>query len=71
MGELFDEIVDFFRAVVEGWHCGHYGGAGVVDANHIFEVNAIERGLAEAKDQRSAFFQADVCGSREQIVRYS
>ena len=71
VGELFDEIVDFFRAVVEGWHGGHYGGACVVDANHVFEVNAVQRGLAEAEDQRATFFQADVRGSCEQVVRDS
>src|ERR1700730_5624784 len=50
VGELFDEIVDFFRAVVEGWHRGHHGGSCVVHANHVFEVNAVQRGLAQAED---------------------
>jgi hypothetical protein len=66
--ELAHEIGDFFRGVVERRHGGHDDGAGVVNAEHVFDVDAIEGRLAEAEDERAALLEADVGGAREEIV---
>ncbi len=69
--ELLDQVVDFFRRVVESGHRGHYGGAGVVDAQHIFQMDAVQRRFAQTQHQRAALFQANVRSAREQIARGS
>ena len=69
MCELFDEIIDFFRTVVKGGHRGHHRGACVVYAHHIFEMNAIQRRLAQTQHERATLFQANVRGACEQIIR--
>lgn len=68
MGELGDDVVDGLGSVVEGGHSGHYGGACVVDAKHIFEVDAVERRFAQTQDEGAALFQANVGGAGKQIV---
>lgn len=65
---LLDEIGDFLGRVVEGGHGGHDDGSGVVDAEHVFDVDAIERRLAKAEDESAALLEADVGGAREEIV---
>lgn len=64
---LLGEVVDFFRAVVEGGHGGHDDGAGVVGVKHIFKMDAIEGCFANAKNERASLFEADVAGAGEQI----
>src|ERR1700691_3308362 len=64
-GELFNQVVNLFGRVVEGGHGGHYGGGAIVDAEHIFQMDAIQRGFAQAQNQRAALFQADICGASE------
>ena len=68
VGELSDDVVDGFGRVVEGGHGGHDGGAGVVDAQHVFEVNTVERRFAETEGQGTALFQANIGGAGKQIV---
>jgi hypothetical protein len=68
VGELGDDVVDGLGGVVEGGHGGHYGGAGVVDAEHVFEVDAVERRFAQAEHEGAALFQANVGGTGKQIV---
>lgn len=64
---LIGEVVDFFWAVVEGGHCGHDDGAGVVGAKHIFEMDAIQGRFADAEDEGAALFEADIAGAGKQI----
>ena len=68
VGELGDDVVDCFGSVVEGGHGGHDSGTGVVNAEHVFEVDAVERCFAETEDEGAALFQADVGGAGEKIV---
>src|ERR1700722_13147018 len=71
VGEMGDDVVDGFGRVVEGGHGGHDGGTGVVDAEHVFEVDAVEGRFPEAEHQGAALFQADVGGAGKQIVGYA
>ena len=69
VAELLDRVRDRFRLVVERRHGGHDGGAGVVNAQHVFKMDAVERCFAQAEDERTAFLQADVGGAGEEVVR--
>jgi len=66
--ELGDDVVDGLGRVVEGGHGGHDGGAGVVDAEHVFKVNAVEGSFAQAEHKGAALFQANVSGAGKQVV---
>jgi hypothetical protein len=68
VGELNHHFVDGFGRVVEARHGGHEGGAGVVDAEHILEVDAIQGSFAEAEYEGASLFQANVGRAGEQIV---
>src|ERR1700728_662316 len=63
VAELLDEIGDRLGLVVEGGHGGHYRGAGVVNSQRIFEMDAVERRFPQAENERTPFFQADVGGA--------
>jgi len=66
--ELLDYFVDGFWRVIKRRNRRHDDGAGVVNAQHVFEVDAVERCFAEAEDESAAFFQADIGGAREEVV---
>ena len=66
--ELLHQVVDALRCVIKCGHGGHDGGAGVMDSQHIFEMNPIERSFAQAQDERAALFQAHVRGASKKIV---
>jgi len=65
---LGDEIVDGFRLMIEGRNRGHDDRAGLLGAQHIFEMDAIEWGIANAKHELAALFEHDVGGAGDQIV---
>lgn len=66
--ELLDHFVDGLGRVVKRGHGGHDDGAGVVNAEHVFEMDAVEGRFAEAEDEGAALFEANVGGAREQVV---
>src|SRR4029077_17048860 len=68
VGELLDHVFYGLRAVVERWHRGHHDCACVVHAQHVFQVNPVERCLSQAEDQRAALLEANICGPRQQIA---
>ena len=45
-----DGFVDRFRGVIEGRDRGHDDRAGIVGAEHVFEMDSIERRFAQAED---------------------
>ena len=62
-----DEIIDRFGFEIEpgvGWRDNP---AGEGDGAHILDVDEVERGLAVAQDQASAFFKCDRGGPGEQV----
>src|SRR5579875_44034 len=66
--ELLDKMFDGFRFVVKRRDCGHDHSTGVVDTQHIFEMDAVERRFAQAENQFAALFEANISGASEQIV---
>ena len=68
-----DELAGHFfgglRVVVEGGDGGVDGGAGVGGELHVAEVDAVEGGLADAEDEGTIFFEADVGGAVDEVLR--
>src|SRR5947207_11519394 len=64
--ELGHEVLDRPRPVIEGWDDGEDVGAGLLGAQHVLEVNAAERRVADGQNQSAAFLQAYVCGALDQ-----
>ena len=65
--EVAGHVLCGLGMVVKGGDCGEDGGAGVGCELHVAEVDAIEGGLADAEDQGSIFFEADVGGALDQV----
>ena len=66
--ELLDDVVDGFWRIIKSRRGGHDERAGVVKAQHVFDVDAVERRFAKAEDELAALLEANVGGAREQIV---
>ena len=67
MDELACHLGGGLRLVVEGGDDGEDGGAGVGGELHVAEVDAVERGLADAEDERAVFLEADVGGALDEV----
>jgi len=71
--DALDELAGhFFGAlgvVVEGGDGGEDGGACVGGKLHIADVDAVEGSLADAEDEGAVFFEADVGGAVDEILR--
>ena len=65
--ELAGHVLCGLGVVVEGGDCGKDGGAGVGGELHVAEMDAVEGGLADAQDQGSIFFEADVGSTLDQV----
>jgi hypothetical protein len=69
--DAVDEVAGYvfggLGVIVEGGDCGEDGGAGVGGELHVAEMDAVEGGLANAEDQRSIFFEADVGSALDQV----
>ena len=65
--EVAGHVLCGLRVVVEGGDCGEDGGASVGGELHVAEMDAVERGFADAEDQGSIFFEADVGGALDQV----
>ena len=64
---LVCHVGDVLRVVVERGDNGEDSGSGVGCELHVAQVDAIERGLAHAEDERSAFFQCDVGSALNEV----
>ena len=67
VGELAGHFVEAVGVVVEGGDEGVDGGSGIGGAVHVPDMDFIERGLANAEDQRTLFFEADVGGAFDEL----
>lgn len=47
------------------------GCAGLVGAQHVLQVNFIERGFTGYEDKRPSFFERDVSGTMDEVVARS
>jgi hypothetical protein len=65
--EVAGHVFGGLRVVVESGDCGEDGGAGVGGELHVAEVDAVEGGFADAEDQGTVFFEADVGGTLDQV----
>jgi hypothetical protein len=65
---LGDEVVDRFGRVIERGDGGHDDGSGLLRAKHVFEMDAIERRLADAEDELAAFLEANIGGAGKEVV---
>lgn len=69
--ELLDDVINGFGRVVKGGSGGHDECAGVVEAQHVFNVDAVERRFAKAEDEFAALLETNVGGAGEQIVAHA
>lgn len=65
---LGNEVVDGSGLVVEGRDGGHDDGAGLLGAEHVFQVDAAEGGVAHAEDKLAGFLEHDVGGAGHEVV---
>ena len=65
--EVAGHVFGGLGMVVEGGDGGKDGGAGVGDELHVAEVDAVEGGLANAEDEGTIFFEADVGGALDKV----
>src|SRR6266478_2744966 len=65
---LRNKIVDRFRLVIESRYRGHNHRAGLLRPQHVFQMNAVERRVANTQNQFPAFLEHHVRRSRDQIV---
>ncbi len=69
MDEVAGHVLGCLRVVVEGGDDGEDGGAGVGGKLHVAQMDAVERGFADAEDEAAVFFEADVGGAVDEILR--
>ena len=65
--EVPGHVLGGLGVVVEGGNGGEDGGAGVGGELHVAQVDAIERGLADAEDEGAVFFETDVGGAVDEV----
>lgn len=65
---LGDEIIDRLRLMIKRRNGGHNDGTGLLNSQHVFQVDAAERRIAHAENESAIFFQHNVRGARDQIV---
>ena len=66
--EVAGHVFGGLRVVVESGDGGEDGGAGVGGELHVAQVDAVEGGFADAEDQGTVFFEADVGGAVDEVV---
>jgi hypothetical protein len=67
--EVAGHVFGGLRVVVERGDGGEDGGAGVGGELHVAEMDAVERRLANAEDEGAIFFEADVGGAVDEVLR--
>lgn len=67
-GDEVDEVLDGLGVVVEARVGGHDGGAGVVEAEVVLDVDAVDGSFAVADDERESFFEGAGGGACEEFV---
>jgi hypothetical protein len=67
--EVAGHVFGGLGVVVEGGDGGEDGGSGVGGELHVAEMDAVEWGLADAEDERAIFFEADVGGAVDEVLR--
>ena len=67
--EVASHLFGALRVVVEGGDGGEDGGAGVGGQLHVADVDTVEGGLADAEDKGAVFFEADVGGAVDEVLR--
>ena len=65
--ELAGHLGGILRVVVEGGDDGEDDAASVGCELHVAEMNAIERGFANAEDQGMALLETDVGSSLDEV----
>src|SRR6266446_5753809 len=66
--ELRNKIVDRFRLVIESRYRGHNHRTGLLRPQHVFQMNAVDRRVANTQNEFPAFLEHHVRRSRDQIV---
>ena len=66
--KLHHQVVNCFRSVIERRHHRHNHRARSLCAQHVFQVNAVQRRIAHAEKQLAAFFHHHIRRARHQIV---
>src|SRR5258706_5292802 len=66
--ELRNEIVDRLRLVIESRYRGHNHRTGLLRSQHVFQMNAVDRRVANTQNEFPAFLEHHVRRSRDQIV---
>jgi len=67
--EVAGHVFGGLGVVIEGGDGGEDGGAGVGGELHVAEVDAVEGCLAYTEKQRAIFFEADVGGALDEVLR--
>lgn len=65
--ELAGHLGGGLRLIVEGRDNGEDDGAGVGGKLHVAQVDAVERGLADAEQEGAALLEADVGGALDEV----
>lgn len=65
--ELACHLGGVLGMVVEGRDDGKDGGSGIGGELHVAKVDAVEGRLADAEDERTALFEADVGGALDKV----
>lgn len=65
--ELAGHLGGALREIVECGDGGEDRGSGVGGELHVTEVDAVQRGLADAEDEWAAFFEANVGGPLDKV----
>src|ERR1700674_372184 len=65
---LRHDVVDALRMIVKSGNRRHDHGAGLLSAQHVFQMDAVERRVAHAEDELAAFLEHDVGGACDEII---
>jgi hypothetical protein len=65
--EVARHLSGALRVVVEGGHDGEDRRSGIGGKLHVSQMNAVERGFADAKDEAATLLEADVGGALDEV----
>ena len=68
MDEVASHVLGGLRVIVERRNDREDGGAGVGGELHVAEMDAVEGGFADADDERTIFFEADIGGALDEVL---
>ena len=65
---LRHKVVDGFRRMIESGNRWHDDGSGLLRAQHVLQMNAVERRIADAEYELAIFLEHHIGGARHKVV---